>query len=445
MVSDTIAAIATPSGRGSVGIVRVSGPGAFSIAGAVIGKLPAPRKAVYRRFLDDQGRDIDRGLVIRFPAPNSFTGEDVLELHGHGGAVVLDLLLCRVISLGARPARPGEFSERAFLNDRIDLAQAEAIADLIDSRSAQAARSAMRSLDGEFSREIRTLVDATIALRVYIEATLDFPDEEIDLLDDPAIRNQLRDLIVRTASVRRAARQGSLLREGLGIVIAGSPNTGKSTLLNRLAGDEAAIVSHLPGTTRDILQRDILLDGIPLRVTDTAGLRRSNDPIEREGVRRAWREIGSADLILLLIDSTKGYGVAEAAIEADLPPGVPRLRVWNKIDIDGAAGPPSREAGIGISALEGTGTGELRRRITALAGVAETGEGVFLARRRHLVALDRAIVALESADAQYRQHRAGELLAEELRIAQRVLGEITGEFTSEDLLGRIFADFCIGK
>jgi len=443
-VSDTIAAIATPSGRGSVGIVRISGPGAFSIAEKVIGKLPAPRRAVYRRFLDGEGRDIDRGLTIRFPAPNSFTGEDVLELHGHGGAVVLDLLLSRVISLGARPARPGEFSERAFLNDRIDLAQAEAIADLIDSRSARAVRSAMRSLDGEFSREIRTLVDATIALRVHIEASLDFPDEEIDLLDDPGIRDQLRNLIVRTASVRRAARQGSLLREGLGIVIAGSPNTGKSTLLNRLAGDEAAIVSHLPGTTRDILQRDILLDGIPLRVTDTAGLRRSIDPIEREGVRRAWREIGSADLILLLIDSTAGYGEAEAAIEADLPPGVPRLRVWNKIDL-AAAGPRSREEGIGISALKGTGTGELRRRIIALAGVAETGEGVFLARRRHLASLDRAIVALESADAQYRQHRAGELLAEELRTAQRALGEITGEFTSEDLLGRIFSSFCIGK
>lgn len=442
--SDTIAAIATPAGRGSVGIVRVSGPRAFAIAEAVVGELPTPRQAVYRRFLDGEGRDIDRGLAIRFPAPHSFTGEDVLELQGHGGSVVMDLLLSRVIALGARPARPGEFSERAFLNDRIDLAQAEAIADLIDSRSVQAARSAMRSLDGEFSREIRALVDTVIELRVHVEAALDFPDEDIDFLDDPRIREQLLDLIARTETVRRAARQGSLLREGLRIVIAGRPNAGKSTLLNRLAGDDAAIVSHIPGTTRDVLRRDILLDGVPVRVTDTAGLRESLDPVEREGVRRAWREIGSADLVLLLIDATSGYGESEAGIEADLPPGVPMLRLWNKIDLDDAVPPPG-EGELGISAFTGEGVGELRRRIAELTGASDTGEGVYLARRRHLTDLDCAICALENAEAQCLENRAGELLAEELRTAQRALGEITGEFTSEDLLGRIFSSFCIGK
>jgi tRNA modification GTPase len=332
-IIDTIAAVATPPGRGGVGIVRISGPLVRTIGIAVLGKLPKPRYATYRFFLNEQGQALDRGIALYFPAPHSFTGEDVLELQGHGGTVVMDLLLKRVLDLGARLARPGEFSERAFLNEKLDLAQAEAVADLIDSHTEQGVRSAMRVMDGEFSNEIHQLVEGLTNLRVYVEAALDFPEEEIDFLAEESVWCRLEHLQNKLCAIMQRTRQGILLREGVCLVIAGRPNSGKSSLLNRLAGQDVAIVSEIPGTTRDIMQRQIQLNGLPIKVSDTAGLQASSDPIEREGIRRAWREIETADLVLLLIDDSQGYGIQETRIIENLPMHIPILKVWNKIDL----------------------------------------------------------------------------------------------------------------
>jgi tRNA modification GTPase len=442
--SDTIAALATPPGRGAVGIVRISGPAVPPIAQALLGALPAPREARYCAFRDEQGLAIDRGLALYFPAPHSFTGEEILELQGHGGPVVMDLLLRRVLALGARPARPGEFSERAFLNDKLDLVQAEAVADLIDSHTERAARSAMRALQGDFSRRIHSLVEGLMELRSFVEAALDFPEEEIDFLADEALSQRLDGLCEHLQLILDTARQGSLLREGMRLVITGRPNVGKSTLLNRLAGHEAAIVSATPGTTRDVIHREIQLDGMPLRVIDTAGLRESEDPVEREGVRRAWREIEAADLVLLLADASLGLGEPERTLLSGLPQGVAVLKVWNKIDLGGQA-PGEREGMLYISATNGAGLEALRRHLKSRMGYQDGSEGVYMARRRHLETLGRAREALGRARIQLREQRAAELLAEELRLAQHALGEITGAFTTEDLLGRIFSSFCIGK
>jgi tRNA modification GTPase len=443
-IIDTIAAVATPLGRGGVGIVRISGPLTRTIGSAVLGKLPKPRYATYRFFLDDQGQALDRGIALYFPTPHSFTGEDVLELHGHGGMVVMDLLLKRVLDLGARLARPGEFSERAFLNEKLDLAQAEAVADLIDSHTEQAARSAMRVMDGEFSNEIHQLVDDLTILRVYVEAALDFPEEEIDFLAEDSVRYRLEHLKNKLCAIMHRTRQGILLREGMSLVIAGRPNSGKSSLLNRLTGQDAAIVSEIPGTTRDIMQRQIQLNGLPVKVSDTAGLRPSSDSIEREGIRRAWREIEAADLVLLLIDDSQGYGVQEARITGNLPIHIPILKVWNKIDL-GSKKPGIRDNEVFISARTGAGLEALRKRLIAQVGYEDRTEGVFIARRRHLQALEQAERTLRAASEQLHAHRAGELMAEELRRAQQALGTITGEVTSDELLGKIFASFCIGK
>ncbi len=441
---DTIAALATPVGRGGVGIVRVSGPAARRIAEAVLGRCPPPRHASYQPFLDADGQPLDQGIALFFPGPHSFTGEDVLELHGHGGPVLMDMLLSRCLALGARPARPGEFSERAFLNDKLDLAQAEAIADLIDAGSEQAARSALRSLQGAFSEAVDTVLRELIELRTYVEAALDFPEEEIDFLEGDEVLGRLDALRDTLREIFRKAGQGSLLREGLHLVIAGQPNAGKSSLLNRLAGREAAIVTDIAGTTRDVLREQIQLDGMPLHVVDTAGLRDSDDPVEREGVRRAWSAIGNADLVLLLIDDETGFTAADQAILDQLPERLPVIRVHNKIDRSGHL-PGEFDGALYVSAKRGTGIDALRRRLQAAVGFEAGTEGVFTARRRHLLALEQTLDALARARTQLVTFRAGELLAEELRIAQEHLGTITGRFTPDDLLGEIFSSFCIGK
>ncbi len=445
-MNDTIAAIATPPGRGGVGMVRISGSLSIAIAEAICGVLPPPRHALFRRFRAGDGRILDQGIVLYFPAPHSFTGEDVLELHGHGGPVVMDLLLARTLELGARPARPGEFSERAFLNDKLDLTQAEAIADLIDSATTAAARAALRSLEGEFSRRIQALVEALIELRIYIEAAIDFPEEEIDFLADQRLTEQLQALRGQLSALQAAAAQGRLLRDGMTVVIAGRPNAGKSSLLNQLAGREAAIVTDIPGTTRDVLREQIAIDGMPLHVIDTAGLRDSADPVEQEGVRRAWAEIANAERILLVVDDRRGFTAEDQALRERLPAQTGVTVLHNKIDLSGAE--PALQAMHGghalwLSAKTGAGLELLREHLKACMGYCG-GEGTLMARRRHLQALERAAAALAVADAQLQVH-AGELVAEELRQAQNALGEITGEVTSEELLGRIFSSFCIGK
>jgi tRNA modification GTPase len=447
--NDTIAAVATPAGRGGVGIVRVSGPAVETIAAAVLGRLPAPRHARYARFLDADGETLDEGLALYFPAPASFTGEPVLELHGHGGPVVLDLVLARLLALGARAARPGEFSQRAYLNDKMDLAQAEAIADLIDSASAKAARAALHSLQGVFSEQVHALVESLIQLRVYVEAAIDFPDEEgIDFLADTELVRRLDGVNATLGALRENAHQGQLLRDGMRVVIAGRPNAGKSSLLNRLAGRDAAIVTHVPGTTRDVLREHIQLDGMPLHVIDTAGLRDGADLVEQEGIRRAWAEIENADRVLVVVDDTLGVDDAVEAILSRLPPGVPRTLILNKADLSGR--PTTLETtdwgpAVRLSARTGDGLDRLRSHLESCMGYESGGEGLFMARRRHLQALDQASDCLTRAERQIRDARAGELAAEELRLAQQALGEITGAFTSDDLLGRIFASFCIGK
>ena len=446
--TDTIAAIATPAGHGGVGIVRLSGPDVPVIAQQLLGRLPEQRRAGLHTFRDTDGSLIDEGIAIYFRAPASFTGEHVLELHGHGGPVVMDLLLGRVLALGARAARPGEFSERAWLNDKLDLAQAEAIADLIDSGTAQAARAAVRSLQGEFSSRIHTLLEQLIELRIYVEAAMDFPDEEIDFLADERVSDRLARLRDEFARVLSAAHQGQLLRDGMSLVIAGQPNAGKSSLLNALAGHEAAIVTDIPGTTRDVLREHIQIDGLPLHIIDTAGLHDSSDPIEQAGMQRTWRAIENADRVLLVIDDRQGFTAADAAILEQLPAGLPHTRISNKIDLSGRT--PGLTASdalveVALSAHTGAGLDDLRTHLKHCVGFTEQAEGGFSARRRHLDALERARQHVEEGSRQLNEQHAAELLAEELRQAQQALGEITGEFTTEDLLDRIFSSFCIGK
>ena len=442
---DTIAAIASPPGRGGVGIIRISGDATPTLMQAMLGRVIPPRHAHFGPFLDSEGQVIDQGLALYFPAPRSFTGESVLELHAHGSPVVLDMLMRRLLDLGARPARPGEFSERAFLNDKIDLAQAEAIADLIDSTTRQAARSAQRSLQGEFSRQIHELVEALIGLRLYVEAAIDFTDEEIDFLGEGHIAGHLYELTNRLQAIRHAARQGCLLRDGMTVVIVGRPNAGKSSLLNRLAGRETAIVTEIAGTTRDTVREYIQIDGMPLHIVDTAGLRESDDPVEREGIRRARAEMAQADQVLLLVDDSQPEGADE--LLASLPPGVPVTRIHNKIDVTGnRPGVERAPDGIRLSLSVKTGLGMdvLQDHLKTSMGYDGDAEGVFIARRRHLDALDRSAQAIDSAHQQL-DAGAPELLAEDLRLAQQALSEITGAFTSDDLLGRIFSSFCIGK
>lgn len=445
---DTIAAIATPPGRGGVGIIRVSGTRVPQIAVALLGRIPPPRHAELHAFADAHGAQIDHGLALYFPAPHSFTGEHVLELHGHGGPVVLDLLLARVLQLGARMAQPGEFSQRAFLNDKLDLAQAEAIADLIDAGTAQAARAALRSLQGEFSRRVNELVEGLIHLRMYVEAAIDFPEEEVDFLTDGAIQQQLRALEHRFTELRASMQQGRLLREGMIVVIAGQPNAGKSSLLNALAGHEAAIVTPIAGTTRDVLREHIQIDGMPLHIIDTAGLRDSGDVVEQEGMKRAWRAIESADRLLLVVDDTRGFTAEDQRILDRLPQRLPHTLIHNKIDLSGHAPSDSGDAAadrLYLSAQQGLGIDVLREHLKQCMGYTGMTEHGFSARRRHLDALARAWEHVQTGKQQLELHHAGELLAEELREAQQTLNEITGEFSSDDLLGRIFSSFCIGK
>ncbi len=443
----TIAAVATPPGRGGVGIVRVSGVGARAIAKAILGGCPAPRHAIFRRFRAAKNDTIDEGIALFFQAPASFTGEDVLELHGHGGPQVMDMLMARVLQLGARPAKPGEFSLRAFLNDRLDLAQAEAIADLIDSGSEAAAKAAVRSMQGEFSRRVHVLVDTLTELRAYTEAAIDFPDEEIDFLSGHEIAERLDRVSDQFAELEAAARQGCLLREGMSVVIAGRPNAGKSSLLNRLAGYDAAIVTEMPGTTRDVLRERIDIDGMPLHIMDTAGLRESGNAIEKEGVRRARAELAKTDHVLLVVDASRPDAGETKALLAELPAGLPVTLIRNKSDLSGE--PAGRRDGdmvtISLSAKTGEGMPLLREQLKRSMGFESPDSGAFSARRRHLLALDVARQHLVEGQRQLLESRAGELMAEELRLAQAALAEITGAFSSDDLLGRIFGSFCIGK
>jgi tRNA modification GTPase len=444
---DTIAAIATAPGRGAVGVIRVSGPNAPHVARQLLGELPAPRKATLARFSDAAGDPLDQGLALYFPAPASFTGEHVLELQGHGGAVIMDLLLSRVLELGCRMARAGEFSERAFLNGKMDIAQAEAVADLIDAGSAAGARAAMRSLQGAFSAHVHALQAQITELRVFVEAAIDFPDEELDFLPTAAFGTRLQRIFDAFDAITAAARQGALLREGITVVIAGKPNAGKSSLLNRLAGEDVAIVTDVPGTTRDVLRRQIHIDGLPVNLVDTAGLRPTLDAVEAEGVRRATMEISRADRVLYLIDSAAAAEPIEASL-SELPAGIPLTLVFNKIDVTGqpahrdeASQPPRLQ----LSARDGVGLELLREHLKAMAGFQPIDAGAFAARRRHLDALARAHASVQTAADVLQSSRAIELFAEDLRVAQRALGEITGEFTSDDLLGEIFSSFCIGK
>lgn len=439
--ADTIAAIATAPGRGAIGVVRVSGPATRAIAQGILGRIPAPRHATLADFLDAQGEVLDQGIALFFPAPHSFTGEDVLELQGHGGPAVLQLVLTRCLALGARLAEPGEFTRRAYLNDKLDLAQAESVADLIEAATAQAARSALRSLRGEFSREVRALRDALIDLRMLVEATLDFPEEELEFLEAAHAREKLSALRQQLDAVFARARQGSLLREGLHVVLIGRPNVGKSSLLNRLAGEEVALVTPIAGTTRDTVRELIQLDGIPVHIIDTAGLRETTDEVERLGIARTWAAVEKANIALLVTEAGTGPAAEDEAILARLPAGLPVLRVVNKIDLLGEA-PRLAEETVYLSAKTGAGIELLRRRLLAVAGWQETGEGVFMARARHLEALTRARAHLEAADTHWQEL---ELMAEELKLAHNALATLTGEFTPDDLLGEIFARFCIGK
>lgn len=441
---DTIAAQATPPGRGGIAIIRLSGPKAKSIAQQLLNSELKPREATYLSFLDADQTVIDQGIAIFFPNPHSFTGEDVVELQGHGGTVVVDLVLQRLLDLGARLAKPGEFSERAFLNGKIDLVQAEAIADLIDASSTQAARSAMRSLQGEFSNTITALTEKLTRLRIYIEAAIDFSDEEIDFLAKDNIASQMQIILADIVSIQQKAKQGSFLREGFTAVIAGAPNAGKSSLLNCLSGKDVAIVTAIPGTTRDVLRDHILLDDIPMHIIDTAGLRESDDIVEQEGIRRAHHEMQQADIILHVCDASIDATYALPDFTEDKPVIV----VKNKIDLINET-PAKRIINnvthLFLSAKSGTGIDLLKQEIKHLIGVQSTTEGMYLARRRHLDALARASEHITDSLTQLQTTKAGELAAEDLRLAQQALGEITGELTADDLLGRIFSSFCIGK
>ncbi len=444
---DTIAAIATPYGRGGVGIVRVSGPAVEAIATAILGRLPATRVATHRVFRGPSGEPIDEGIALLFRKPASFTGEDVLELQGHGGPVVLQMLLEHVLALGARRSEAGEFSRRAFLNDKLDLVQAEAIADLIDSETQAAARSAMRSLNGVFSERVHRLLEGITQLRMYVEAAIDFPEEEIDFLADGHVQRDLTALIAEVDDVFRSARTGRLLRDGIQLVIAGRPNAGKSSLLNALTGQASAIVTQLPGTTRDLLRERIDLDGLPVHVVDTAGLRDSEDIVEQEGVRRARDALANADHALWVFDGASDPD-ADGLAHAALPESVPLTRIFNKADLAGVApgivaSPGSTE--IRLSAKTGDGVDLLRTHLKQSVAFGGSGEGEFSARQRHIGSLQRVRAALQAALNAMQEERAGDLVAEDLRQAQRGLSEITGEFTADDLLGEIFASFCIGK
>ncbi len=446
---DTIVAVATASGRGAIAVIRLSGPEVPRIAATLLGALPPPRLARLSRFLDAAGNSVDQGLALYFPAPASYTGEDVLELQGHGGPVIVDLLLQRLLTLGCRMAQPGEFSERAFMNGKLDVAQAEAIADLIDAGTAAAARAAVRSMQGEFSGRVNELQSQLTELRAYVEAAIDFPDEEIDFLSAPALNERLERVFAGFSSITAAGRQGALLREGLNVVIAGKPNAGKSSLMNRLVGDDVAIVTDLPGTTRDVLRQHMHLDGLPLNLVDTAGLRTGVDVVEAEGVRRARSEIARADRVLYLVDAQRlDEGIDWPAELELLPKDVPVTLVFNKIDLTGR--PARIEADVVpprvfLSARTGAGLELLRFYLKDSVGYRAGESGTLSARRRHLDALSRAEQLVRKAADALQSTRAFELFAEDLRLAQRALGEITGEFTSEDLLDEIFGSFCIGK
>ena len=445
---DSIAAIATAQGRGGIGVVRISGRHIEILARGILGKLPVARHATCGNFLDENGDILDQGVALFFPAPHSYTGEDVLELQGHGGAAVLQLVLQRCLDLGARLAQPGEFTQRAFLNNKLDLAQAESVADLIDANTAEAARSAMRSLRGEFSAAIHGMVDELIYLRMLVEAMLDFPEEELDVIDAKRRDALLDSLRLRLQHTLDTAKQGSLLREGAHVVIAGQPNVGKSSLLNRLAGEEVALVSDIPGTTRDVIRQVIQIRGVPLHIMDTAGLRESADAVESLGIARAHQTMHRADLILLLLDASKGLTAQDEAILSSMPTDIARLLVFNKTDLldDSAAltarAPFASVPFIRVSAKTGAGLEELRGKLLEAVGWRDQESGAFMARARHVRALTLAQSHLNQAQTVL---SSAELFAEELRLAQRALNEITGEFTPDDLLGEIFSRFCIGK
>jgi tRNA modification GTPase len=453
--TDTIAALATPPGRGGVGIIRISGPATLAIAERITAQKLQPRFAHYGSFFqsltNSERQVIDNGIAIYFKKPHSFTGEDVLELQAHGGPVILDCLLREVLKQGARLARPGEFSERAFLNNKIDLVQAEAIADLIDSASEQAAKNSLRTLQGEFSKKIKALVESIIALRIYVEASIDFPEEEIDFLADGKVASDLDNIITELQQVFEQARQGSIIREGMNVVIAGKPNAGKSSLLNALSGKESAIVTDIEGTTRDVLREHIQIDGMPLHIIDTAGLRESPDVIEQEGIRRAWSEIENADRILFVVDSQKSLETDPGKLWPEFSQKLSTYQnvtvIHNKIDLAGLEpccinGDPTV---IRLAAKHKEGIELLKSHLKATMGYTGAGEGGFTARRRHIVALEQAMAVLATGKLQLENDGAGELLAEDLRQAQNFLNEITGEFTPDDLLGKIFSSFCIGK
>ncbi len=449
---DTIAAQATAPGRGGVGIIRVSGKLSTTVAEALLGQVPKPRVAQYLPFNTLQGEQLDQGIALYFQGPNSFTGEDVLELQGHGGPVIMDLLLKEICQIsGVRLAKPGEFSERAFLNDKLNLTQAEAIADLINATSEQAAKSALHSLQGEFSKQIDGLVEQVIHLRMYVEAAIDFPDEEIDFLSDGKVANDLDNIIAQLDTVLAEAKQGAIIREGMRVVIAGRPNAGKSSLLNALAGREAAIVTDIAGTTRDVLREHIHIEGMPLHIIDTAGLRESPDKVEQIGIERAWEEINQADRVLFMLDSTETQHTDPHQIwpefMARLPAEMGVTVIRNKADLSGEA--VQLQEGtyptITLSARDKQGVDLVREHLKACVGYQGATEGGFMARRRHLDALNQAKHHLDIGKTQLEMHIAGEILAEELRLTQQYLNEITGEFTSDDLLGKIFSSFCIGK
>ena len=442
----TIVAVATAPGRGAIGIVRLSGPDVPALAHALLGLLPEPRRATLRAFRDAAGAPIDTGLALYFPAPQSYTGEPLLELHGHGGSVVLELLVERAVALGCRRARPGEFTERAFLNGRLDLAQAEAVIDLIDAASGAAARAALRSLQGAFSQAVHALVEGLTALRVQVEAAIDFAEEDIGPLEVGGVAVRCAQLQERLSALLAQTRQGRVLTEGITVVIAGRPNAGKSTLLNRLAGHDAAIVSATPGTTRDLLRERILVDGLPLHLIDTAGLRPGGDAIEAEGMRRARAAMERADRVLFLVDVIADPTAASVAdLREELPAGIPVTVVYNKCDLLAGPWPADTETALHLSAASGEGIEALRAHLKAVAGWSGAEEGIVSARARHVDALRAAQAHLAAAAHELAGRAAPELVAEELRLAQRELGLITGEVSSDDLLGRIFAEFCIGK
>lgn len=449
---DTIAAQATAPGYAGVGIIRISGPNALPIAKTLLQREPQARHAHYGHFFNKDGQVLDQGIGLFFPGPHSFTGEDIFEIQGHGGPVILDTLLKTVITLGARLAKPGEFSERAFMNDKLDLAQAESIADLIQCTSEQAAHCALRSLQGIFSQHIHALVEQLIQLRIYVEAAIDFPEEEIDFLADGKVEKALLGVITDLENVQRQAQQGSILREGMSVVIAGKPNAGKSSLLNALTGKDSAIVTDIAGTTRDVLREQIHIDGIPLHIIDTAGLRDAPDQVEKIGIARAWDEMRKADHILFVVDAQESTATTPQAIWPEFTEQLTDLSrvsiVRNKIDLTQESAEIRQVSDyslISLSAKNGQGTALLREHLKQSIGFNATTEGGFMARRRHLDALERSHQHLNTGLQQLRQSQAGELLAEDLRQAQQSLGEITGEFSSDDLLGRIFSSFCIGK